>query len=1127
MAKRLFGEIRAEFGKRQVILTGEVEDDFMVDLPTGLKELRQALEIFALRDGFEVVVFLDESAKLEFAKPEMARIFEEVVKKVSVDPDAGNRNQRQFTPRANRNASSQSPAPESNQPGAGQNPQQGQPNAQAREAAQQVAGNATSSDQNTLDQITRLLNSPRKCLVVFKNPERMWTGTPKDCELRKLETAIGWSKHDGHRDSVSVLVVNNSRLQEFNLLADRWGNRQQFSRSVVLPRADREEFSLLLKRLRCRYDLLCDPGALYDANRAKDLNLYNFAEAVEKFMRDHPGERNLERLFTEEELSASLAKTLSTLEQMIGLAEVKKVVHQLVRMAENDAARKRAGQKLEKPSYHLVLLGNPGTGKTEVARLIGRILWAVGLRSSREFVEVDPSKIISAYNTGDTRKNMEDAIKKAMGGTLFIDEVYGLAESSFGGKEALETLLTGMENNRESLTVILAGYKEKLPKLYETNPGFKSRINLEIHFPDYSVDELVSIYELMVRKGGFSIGNEALQKVRSYFATVRKFADFGNARDVRNEFERAVKALRAQSSDSVEILPSMVSEPVSFNKEEAKRILEKIRSQFKGLAKVKEFFQKLYNSQVAQEIRKKPSDEQAGRESAGTSSNPNNCFFVGNPGTGKTSVARLLGDLLHALGLASRKGHLVEKKPADFRSDGQKDGPARMSEAFMQAQGGVLFIDEAHSLVDKSTISQMLSNLTDSKLGNVVVVLAGYRDEIQSLKSLDGGLASRIPNEVVFDDLAPDDLVAVFMDRMKADNNTVEPGQEELFEKTVRRRLVEMSKRRHFGNARDVGKFYLSVQANLDNRMVEVDAKEVLPMSVKDLDSNSPPGVKEVLREMEKDFVGLESVKKRIRELSINFETEKRRYESSRGAAKNTIPMYHMRFVGPPGTGKTTVARIMGRVFHSLGIVTKPEVRELRGVDLKGSFLGQTKDKVNEIFRNSEGQVVLIDEIYGLKPSTTTENDSFAQEAINALVGCLTDPRNASTVVVIAGYKEATDEFIRANDGLASRFPQEIVFPNYSPEECVQILHRQMVGERYNWPKEPADGFDALALRLFTALAASPQFGNARTVGGVFEGIKTRLNQRLHDKEKYEDHELFEIQLQDLEMVVQSMGLPA
>jgi SpoVK/Ycf46/Vps4 family AAA+-type ATPase len=332
-----------------------------------------------------------------------------------------------------------------------------------------------------------------------------------------------------------------------------------------------------------------------------------------------------------------------------------------------------------------------------------------------------------------------------------------------------------------------------------------------------------------------------------------------------------------------------------------------------------------------------------------------------------------------------------------------------------------------------------------------------------------------------------------------------------------------MSKKRNFGNARDVIKFYKSVQINLDNRIVEADAR--LPMNIKDLDANGPPGVKEILREMEKEFVGLKSVKERIRELSINFEMEKKKSESSLGSAAKSAPMYHMRFVGPPGTGKTTVARIMGKVFHSLGVVTNSQVREIRGIDLKGSFVGQTKDKVNDLFRNSEGQVVLIDEIYGLNPSSTMENDSFAREAIDTLVGCLTDHRNASTVVVIAGYKEATDEFIQSNDGLASRFPQEIEFPNYSPEECVQILHRLMVNERYNWPKDEASGFDALTVRLFRALAFNPQFGNARSVGRVFDAIKTRLNQRLHDIENYEDHELFEIQMDDLQAVVQSMGL--
>jgi SpoVK/Ycf46/Vps4 family AAA+-type ATPase len=1111
VAKRLFEELEARFGKRQIILSGEIEDYFMVDLPTGLKKIQPAIELFARRNGFEVVVFLDEAAKLEFASPEMSKIFDETIKRSSVDSAAGNRNQRQFVPRGNREVSSHTVDQV-------QGNSEDHANAQARNAVQHVAGNANSSAQNTLDQITRLLNSQRKCFVVMKNPENMWVGNLTEVELRKLKTIIDWSKHDGHSDSLSVLLVNNNRLEDFNTLADRWGNRQQFSRSIVIPRADREEFGFLLKRLRCRYNLLCDLESLYDANRAKDLNLYNFTEAVDKFIQKSPEEHNLEKLFTNEERSASLSKTLETLEQMIGLEEVKKVVRDLVRLAENDVARKRAGQKLEKASYHMVLLGNPGTGKTEVARLIGRIMWAVGLRSSREFVEVDPSKIISAYNTGDTRRNMENAITKALGGTLFIDEVYGFAEEKFGGKEAIETLLTGMENHRDNLTVIMAGYKDTLPKLYEINSGFKSRVNTEIDLPDYSIDELVQIYQSMVRKDGFSIGIAALEKVRIYFQTMARFPDFGYARDVRNEFEKAVKALRAQSSDSLEILHEMVSAPVTFNQEEAKRIIEKINSDFRGLTEVKGFFQKLFNEQVAQRIRGKP-----------PVAKPNHCFFVGNPGTGKTSIARLLGELLFSLGLVSKKSHLVEKKPADFSADERKDGPAKMSDAFREAQGGVLFIDEAHSLEDRATISQMLSNLTDQKLSNMILVLAGYKDEIQKLKGRDAGFTSRIQNEITFDDLRPDDLVAVFMDQMKADHNTIESGSEELFQRTLRMRLLEMSRKRYFGNTRDVIGFYHAVQRNLDNRIAESERKEVLPMSVNDLDldldNGGLSGVKEILRELDSEFVGLKAVKQQIKALALKIEMEKKRFEATKGNVDNNFPIYHMRFVGPPGTGKTTVARIMGNVLHALGIIAKPGVKEIRAVDLKASFVGQTKDKVNGLFEESEGQLVLIDEIYGLKSSSSSDNDSFAREAIDTLVGCMTDRRNASTVLIIAGYKEATDDFLRENQGLASRFPCAIEFPDYSAEECVEILHRLMEKERFSWPKDEPNKFDALALELFTMLAACPPFGNARTVGSVFESIKSQLNQRLHDKESYEDRELFEIQLQDLEKVAQAMGL--
>ncbi|MEG1980058.1 MAG: AAA family ATPase, partial [Victivallaceae bacterium] len=214
---------------------------------------------------------------------------------------------------------------------------------------------------------------------------------------------------------------------------------------------------------------------------------------------------------------------------------------------------------------------------------------------------------------------------------------------------------------------------------------------------------------------------------------------------------------------------------------------------------------------------------------------------------------------------------------------------------------------------------------------------------------------------------------------------------------------------------------------------------------------------------------------------------------------------YNMRFVGNPGTGKTTIARYMARVFTALGIIDHPNVKEYRGVDLKGSFVGQTKDKVNEIFENSSGYVVVIDEIYSLCNSHNGQSDTFGQEAVDTLTGGITDLKNAATIFVIAGYKERMEDFLQCNPGLARRFPLEVNFPDYSNEECVLILKKMLSENGYVCP-ESAE----FELRM------GESFGNAGSVGGIFSAIENNISNRVLQLNDPTEDDLRQIKLSDL-----------
>ena len=244
------------------------------------------------------------------------------------------------------------------------------------------------------------------------------------------------------------------------------------------------------------------------------------------------------------EKESTLDELLYELNNLVGLDVVKKDVNSLIHLQEIKRIRKERGLKEIPVSNHLVFYGNPGTGKTTVARLLAKIYHAMGILSTGEFVEADRSSLVAGY-VGQTAIKVQDVVKKAMGGVLFIDEAYTLSYATNGndyGQEAIDTLLKLMEDNREDLIVIVAGYPELMGKFIDSNPGLRSRFNKYINFEDYNEAELLQIYKVMCENTGYRSTADALDYVASYFTEkYRNRGDnFANAREVRNFFEAAV-----------------------------------------------------------------------------------------------------------------------------------------------------------------------------------------------------------------------------------------------------------------------------------------------------------------------------------------------------------------------------------------------------------------------------------------------------------------------------------------------------------------------------------------------------------------------------------------------------------
>lgn len=287
-------------------------------------------------------------------------------------------------------------------------------------------------------------------------------------------------------------------------------------------------------------------------NQMTRSNLRRIADDLWDDLPPLPGEKQPEKKQTAPEAPKeeketppeSIEELKKELESYIGLEAVKREVETLVNLVTVQKLRRENGLPVNDLSLHMVFSGNPGTGKTMIARLMARIYRSLGILSKGQLVEVDRSGLVAGY-VGQTAIKTGEVIQKALGGVLFIDEAYALTNRGGNdyGQEAVDTLLKAMEDHRDDLVVIVAGYIELMEAFVHSNPGLESRFNRFLHFPDYSIDEMMGIFDLRCKQNGYTLAEDArpiLRELLKLFSLDVK--GFGNARGVRNLFERAVTA---------------------------------------------------------------------------------------------------------------------------------------------------------------------------------------------------------------------------------------------------------------------------------------------------------------------------------------------------------------------------------------------------------------------------------------------------------------------------------------------------------------------------------------------------------------------------------------------------------
>ncbi|KAI3646660.1 hypothetical protein MP228_009588 [Amoeboaphelidium protococcarum] len=701
------------------------------------------------------------------------------------------------------------------------------------------------------------------------------------------------------------------------------------------------------------------------------------------------------------------------------------------------------------------------------------------------------SKLYSVKYTDDT---VEDNIlhqrirplsqKAHLGGVLFIDEAYDLNPSSDTvGRVILSEIMSAAEEHYNKLTIILAGYKDDIEQnLCDFNIGMFSRFQW-VSFNDFTEPQLGQIWSGMVDKAGIGIEGSKDQ----FTAVVQRrlgrgigCKGFSNARSVRQLFHRAVMSAKSKYRDGrltmciedvigARPLPENIPELASaLNRLDFLIGIEDVKQQIRSILKTA---QENYD----RELRLEPTDSIC-----------LNRIFWGPPGTGKTTVAEIYGQVLASLNLLS-KGDVVKKTASDFIGQYIGQTQTKTNSIIKLAQGRVLLIDEAYALLgssanEKSFGQDCINTLVEKVQGypgeDIAVVLMGYKSEMQQmLRNSNSGLGRRFNKQMAFEfkDFTNEQLFRIFTNvctqRQLSASVSVRVHAVQILEK--------MKLLTNFGNAGSVNSLIseavqrMIARGESSRKLIETDLKneEVATLADGLQSISSYP-------ELYGEMMNLQKIISRRKQEGRNLQDL----------------VGHFVFTGSPGTGKTTVARQLSVILHSFGLIASPKLVETSAYDLVAKYVGHTSANVTEKLKEAKGGLLFIDEAYDLGQS------QFGKDAVATLISSLTKPEymNGKTAVVLAGYTKQMHQMFELNPGLKGRFNKFIQFSDWNAERCVEFVKDQLAQLKpAGLCLEPSA--QTLLFEGFAALQNRPGWCNGRDAVEVVRKMLFYRDLRLSD----------------------------
>lgn len=566
-----------------------------------------------------------------------------------------------------------------------------------------------------------------------------------------------------------------------------------------------------------------------------------------------------------------------------------------------------------------------------------------------------------------------------------------------------------------------------------------------------------------------------------------------------NALEKDLNTLMDDFYKKEGITPSDGYESPPFSPEEVRLRIEKLI----GLSNIKEDIEAMMDFVKIQKLR-----QEHGLSGSTLSLHT---AFIGNPGTGKTTVARMMGEYFRSLGVL-KKGHLVEVSKSDLVGQYVGVTAAKTNEVIDKAIDGILFIDEAYALAEggendfgREAINVLVDRM-DKERHRLAVFMAGYEENMKKFLESNPGLASRVTRKFYFKDYTGPELMQIFNMQMEKGQYTM--GEEDAQKMEQYFTYLYDIRDNKFGNGRVVRNTLEHLIKCQSDRLAEeetVNVEMLKTITLEDIEKAVP--LKDILVTSDKlekvmdelnEYIGLKNIKDHIRSLVNLIRTNQKREEAGLPVRQMS---YHAIFCGSPGTGKTTIARILGKIYQTLGVLKKGHVVEVDRSGLVAGYVGQTEEKTSKIIDQAMDGILFIDEAYALAGGM---ND-FGRNAIDTILKRMDDNRDR-LIVIAAGYTDKMNTFIRSNPGLKDRFNWTFEFEDYSAQELLDIFVSFAEKQKYVLQE---DAKNAL-MEHFTAVIElkDDHFGNGRYVRNLFEKTVMEQSNRIGiniDKIRQED----------------------